>query len=192
MHIDVVPNRGSRPAYLLRESFREGTRVRKRTLANLSALPDAQIQAIRAILRGESLTPTAALFEVIASRPQGHVAAVRVAMQQLDFASLIGTRPSRERDLVQAMVAARILTPQTKLATTRWWQSTTLAEDFGVAEASEDDLYTAMDWLLARQGTIQKKLAARHLREGGLVLYDLSSSYFEGSHCPLAKLGYSR
>ena len=192
MHIDVVPNRGSRPVYLLRESFREGTRVRKRTLANLSALPDAQIQAIRAILRGESLTPTAALFEVIASRPQGHVAAVRVAMQQLDFVSLIGTRPSRERDLVLAMVAARILAPHTKLATTRWWHSTTLAEDFGVAEAGEDDLYAAMDWLLARQGTIQKKLAARHLRVGGLVLYDLSSSYFEGSHCPLAKLGYSR
>lgn len=192
MHIDVVPNRGARPAYLLRESFREGNQVCKRTLANLSALSDAQIQAIRAILRGESLTPAGELFEVIASRAQGHVAAVRVAMQRLGVAGLIGARPSGERDLVCAMVAARILAPHTKLATTRWWHTTTLAEDFGVADASEDDLYAAMDWLLARQDTIQKKLAARHLSAGGLVLYDLSSSYFEGTTCPLAKLGYSR
>src|SRR5437762_6594544 len=109
MHIDVVPNRGARPAYLLRESFRDGTQVRKRTLANLSALSDAQIQAIRAILRGDSLTPAAELFEAIASLAHGHVAAVRVAMQRLGVASLIGTRSCRERDLVLAMVAARIL-----------------------------------------------------------------------------------
>lgn len=113
-------------------------------------------------------------------------------MQRLGFASLIATKPSRERDLVLAMVAARIAAPHTKLATTRWWHTSTLAEDFGVTEANEDDLYAAMDWLLARQDTIQKKLAARHLSDGGLVLYDLSSSYFEGSTCPLAKLGYSR
>ena len=110
----------------------------------------------------------------------------------LGFASLVASRPSRERDLVLAMVAARIVAPHTKLATTRWWHTTTLAEDFGVADANEDDLYAAMDWLLGRQGTIQKKVAARHLSPGGLVLYDLSSSYFEGSTCPLAKLGYSR
>jgi transposase len=192
MHIDVVPNRGARPAYLLRESFREGTHVRKRTLANLSALSDAQIQAIRAILRGESLTPTAEQFEVIDSRAHGHVAAVRVAMQRLGVAALLAAKPSRERDQVLAMVAARILAPHTKLATTRWWHTTTLAADFGVADASEDDLYAAMDWLLQRQDRIQKKLAARHLHAGGLVLYDLSSSYFEGTTCPLAKLGYSR
>jgi hypothetical protein len=192
MHIDVVPNRGARPAYLLRESFRDGTRVRKRTLANLSALSDAQIQAIRAILRGESLASAAEQFEAIASRAHGHVAAVRVAMQRLGVASLIGTRPCRERDLVLAMVAARIVAPHTKLATTRWWHTTTLAADFGVAAASEDDLYAAMDWLLQRQDSIQKKLAVRHLSAGGLVLYDLSSSYFEGTTCPLAKLGYSR
>jgi transposase len=192
MHIDVVPNRGARPAYLLRESFREGTHVRKRTLANLSALSDAQIQAIRAILRGESLTPTAEQFEVIHSRAHGHVAAVRVAMQRLGVAALLAAKPSRERDQVLAMVAARILAPHTKLATTRWWHTTTLAADFGVADASEDDLYAAMDWLLQRQDRIQKKLAARHLHAGGLVLYDLSSSYFEGTTCPLAKLGYSR
>jgi len=192
MHIDIVPNRGSRPAYLLRESFREGTRVRKRTLANLSALPEEQIFAIRAILRGETLTPAAELFEVMASRPHGHVQAVRVAMQRLGFTRLIGTRPSAERDLVCAMVAARVLAPHTKLATTRWWHSTTLAPEFAVVQADEDDLYGAMDWLLARQATIEKKLAARHLHAGGLVLYDLTSSYFEGTCCPLAKLGYNR
>ena len=113
-------------------------------------------------------------------------------MQRVGFASLIASKPCRERDLVVAMVAARILAPHTKLATTRWWHTTTLADDFGVAEATEDDCYAAMDWLLARQDRIQQKLAARHLQNGGLALYDLSSSYFEGTHCPLARRGYSR
>jgi hypothetical protein len=113
-------------------------------------------------------------------------------MQRLGFESLLAARPSRERDLVSAMVAARILAPHTKLATTRWWHTTTLAGDCGVQEASENDLYAAMDWLLARQEAIQKKLAARHLHTGSLVLYDLTSSYFEGTRCPLAKLGYNR
>ena len=119
MHIDVVPNRGSRPAYLLREAFRDGARVRKRTLANLSALSDEQIFAIRAILRGESLAPAGELFEAIASRPHGHVQAVRLAMQRLGVTRLLGTRASRERELVGALVAARVLAPHTKLATTR-------------------------------------------------------------------------
>ena len=192
MHIDVVPNRGSRPAYLLRESYREGNRVHKRTLANLSALSDEQIHALRAVLRGEPVGPLADRFEVIASRLHGPVQAVRVAMYRLEFAALLAARGSRQRDLVCAMVAARIIAPHTKLATTRWWHTTTLAEDYGVADASEDELYAAMDWLLARQDALQKKLAARHLSRGGLVLYDLSSSYFEGTTCPLAKLGYSR
>ena len=192
MHIDVVPNRDSRPAYLLRESFREGTRVRKRTLANLSALSDEQILAIRAILRGETLCAPGDLFEAIASRAHGHVAAVRAAMQHLGLAALLGTRPSRERDLVCAMVAGRVLAPHTKLATTRWWHTTTLAEEFKVEDADEDDLYAAMDWLLKRQRTIENKLAARHLKVNGLVLYDLTSSYFEGTRCPLAKIGYNR
>ncbi len=192
MHIDIVPNRGARPAYLLRESYREGARVHKRTLANLSSLSDEQILAIRAVLRGEQLGPVAERFEAIASRAEGHVRAVAVAMQRLGLESLLASRASPQRDLVGAMVASRIVAPHTKLATTRWWHTTTLAEDFGVADASEDDLYTAMDWLLAHQDSIQKKLAARHLSAGGLVLYDLSSSYFEGSCCPLAKLGYSR
>jgi transposase len=192
MYIDVVPNRGSRPAYLLRESYREEGQVRKRTLANLSALSEEQILAIQAILRGEQLAPATELFEAIASRAHGHVQAVRRTMQQLGFAQLIGTRPSPQRDLVCAMVAARIVAPHTKLATTRWWHTTTLAQEFGVAHADENDLYEAMDWLLERQASIEKKLAQRHLKAGGLVLYDLSSSYFEGTCCPLAKLGHNR
>lgn len=191
MHIHIVPNRGSTPTVLLRESYREGTKVGKRTLANLSSLSAAQIQAMRAALRGEVLAPLEQAFEITASRSHGHVQSVALTMQRLGLASLLGA-PCVARDRVLAMVAARIVAPHTKLATTRWWHTTTLAEDFGVVEADEDDLYAAMDWLLARQDAIQKRLAARHLRQGGLVLYDLSSSYFEGSCCPLAKLGYSR
>ena len=192
MHIHVVPNRGSAPTVLLRESYREGFKVGKRTLANLSSLSAAQIEAIRATLRGEALLPVAQCLEITASRSHGHVLAVALTLQRLGLAGVLASKPCRERELVLAMVASRIVAPHTKLATTRWWHTTTLAEDFGVVDASEDDLYAAMDWLLARQDTIQKKLAARHLSEGGLVLYDLSSSYFEGSCCPLAKLGYSR
>jgi transposase len=192
MHIHIVPNRGSPPTVLLRESYREGSKVRKRTLANLSSLSAAQIEAIRAVLAGQAMQPSAQTIEIIGSRAHGHVHAVALAMQRLDFASLLGSKPSRERERVLAMVAARIVAPHTKLATTRWWHTTTLAADFGVADANEDDLYAAMDWLLARQDAIQKKLAARHLSEGGLVLYDLSSSYFEGTSCPLARLGHNR
>lgn len=192
MHIHIIPNRDSPPTVLLRESYRKGAKVGKRTLANLSSLPAAQVEAIRAILRGEELRPVAQCFEITASRPHGSVQAIALAMERLGFASLIASKPCPERDLVLAMVAARIMAPSTKLATTRWWHTTTLADDFGVADASEDDLYAAMDWLLERQDRIQKKLAARHLSEGGLVLYDLSSSYFEGETCPLAKRGYNR
>lgn len=192
MHIHSVPNRGSPPTVLLRESYREGNKVCKRTLANLSSLSAGQIEAMRAVLRGEALQPVAQSFEITASHPHGHVQAVTACMRRLGFAALIASKPCRERDLVLAMVAARILAPQTKLSTTRWWHATTLADDYGVADANEDDLYAAMDWLLARQDTIQKKLVTRHLREDGLVLYDLSSSYFEGHCCPLGKLGYSR
>ena len=192
MHIDGVPNRTSRPTYLLRESYREGKKVRKRTLANLSALSDEQIESIRAVLSGQSMRPVEQLWETIRSRSHGAVQAVRVAMQRLGFESLLASRPSAERDAVCAMVAARILSPHTKLATTRWWHTTTLPEEFGVMQTDENDLYAAMDWLLERQAFIEKKLAARHLCEGGMALYDLSSSYFEGRCCPLAKIGYSR
>lgn len=192
MHINIVPNRGSSPTVLLRESYRDGSKVCKRTLANLSALSAAQVQMIRATLRGDVLQPIDKTFKITSSRTHGHVQAVALAMQRLGFASLLASKPCAQRDLVAAMVASRILFPATKLATTRLWHTNTLAEDFGVADATEDDLYRAMDWLLAGQDRIQKKLAARHLTDDALVLYDLSSSYFEGSCCPLAKLGYSR
>jgi transposase len=192
MHIDGVPNRTSRPTYLLRESYREGKKVRKRTLANLSALSDEQIEAIRTVLSGQSVRPVEELWQTTRSRSHGAVQAVRVAMQKLGFESLIASRPGPERDAVCAMVAARILCPHTKLATTRWWHTTTLAQEYGVLQTDEMDLYAAMDWLLERQAGIQKKLASRHLSEGALALYDLSSSYFEGHCCPLAKIGYSR
>ena len=151
-----------------------------------------EVATIRRVLRGEGLCPPSSLFEITASRACGHVQAVAVAMRQLQMERLLAARPAPERDRVLALIAARIVSPNTKLATSRQWHSTTLAQDFGVADADEDDLYGAMDWLLAHQHSIQKKLAARHLTEGGLVLYDLSSSYFEGLTCPLAKLGYSR
>jgi transposase len=178
--------------HLLRRSYREGKTVKNETLGNLSHLPDTLIDVIRRSLQGEQFVPVAERFEIIASHAHGHVQAVMAAMERLGFASVLGYRTSRERSLVFAMVAARILAPQTKLATTRWWHTTTLAEAFGVADADEAELYAAMDWLLERQPAIEKKLAARHLKADSLVLYDLSSSYFEGSTCPLAKLGYSR
>jgi hypothetical protein len=192
MHIDIVPNRKSPPAVLLRESYRQGAKVRKRTLANLSALSAAQVDAIRRTLKGETLVPIADLFEIVRSRHEGHVQAVRTAMTHLGFESILASRPSRERDLVLAMVTARILEPTSKLATTRWWHTTTLPDAFGVTDADEDDLYAALDWLITRQAHIEKKLAARHLKTGGFVLYDLSSSYFEGTTSPLAARGYNR
>ena len=191
MHIDIVPNRGSPPAILLRQSYRESGKVKKRTLANLSDLSMDKVLAIKAVLRGDKLAPVAEVFEVVASRAHGAAQAVGEAMRRLGLADLVGPA-CPERDRVLAMVAARVLAPQTKLATTRWWATTTLAEDFAVADADERDLYGAMDWLLAHQDTIQKKLARRHLQAGGLVLYDLSSSWVEGTCCPLARRGYSR
>jgi hypothetical protein len=192
MHIHVIPNRGSPPTVLLRESYREGPKVRKRTLANLSSLSAAQIDAMRAALRGDLPPPIAQPFEIIASPAHGHVQAVILTLQRLGLPGLVAAKPGRERDLVLAMVAARILAPHTKLATTRWWHTTTLPAEFGVVDADEDDLYAAMDWLLGRQHRIEQQLAARHLAPGAMVLYDLSSSYFEGTTCPLAKLGHNR
>ena len=193
MYIDIVPNRNSPPAVLLRESVREGKRVRKRTVANLSSLPTDQVEMIRRVLKGEKLGPVEAGLECIRSQHHGHVEAVRMAMRQLGFDKLIDAKVSRERDLVIAMVAGRIIAPEaSKLGMTQAWADTTLADDLGVADAHEDDLYEAMDWLIERQEIIEKKLAKRHLKEGGLVLFDLTSSYFEGVTCPLAKLGYSR
>ncbi len=194
MYIDLVPNRGSKPAILLRESVREGKRIKKRTIANLSALTLDQAEAIRLVLKGEGLAPAAGgSLECLRSLAHGHVEAVRIAMRRLGFEKLIDGKASRERDLVVAMVAGRIIAPEaSKLAMTHAWADTTLAEDLGIADADEDELYAAMDWLIERQDKIEKRLAKRHLKEGGLVLFDLTSSSFEGTTCPLAKIGYSR
>ena len=178
--------------HLLRRSYREGAKVKNETVGNLSHLPEPLIEVIRRALHGETFVAVGERLQILRSRPHGHVQAVRAAMQRLGLESLIASRPSPERDRVCAMVASRVLAPHTKLATTRWWSTTTLAQEYGVEGANENALYTAMDWLLERQGAIERKLAARHLKEGSLALYDLSSSYFEGTHCPLAKLGHSR
>ncbi len=178
--------------HLLRRSYREDGKVKNQTLGNLSHLPDTVVEIIRRSLRGEEFTPAQERFEIVASKAHGAIQAVHAAMRRLGFDELLSSRPCRERKLVAAMVSARVVSPHTKLATTRWWHTTTLAEDLGVEEATEDDLYDAMDWLRSRQDGIEKKIAARHLDENSLVLYDLSSSYFEGTHCPLARLGHNR
>lgn len=191
MYIDIVPNRSSPPAILLREAYREGGKVKKRTLANLSSLSMDQVQAMRRVLRGEKLVGVDDLFEAIRSPHHGHVQAVQVAMRRLGMAELISSRPSRERDLVLAMITARVLAPDSKLATSRWWHTTTIPEEFGVADADEDDLYEALDWLGERQKRIERKLAGRHLESGGLALYDLTAVSYQGETCPLAALGRS-
>lgn len=193
MYIATIPNRNSPPAILLRESYREKGKVKSRTLANLSNLPAQSIDILRRSLKGENLV-SADAFEIIkdGSPAHGHVEAVMTAMRRLDFSRLICARRSRERDLAIAMVTARILEPQSKLATTLWWADTTLPEVLNIRDADEDDLYDAMDWLLERQPNIEYKLAGRHLEENGLALYDLTSSYFEGQTCSLAALGHNR
>lgn len=192
MYIATIPNRGSPPAILLREGYREGGKVKTRTLANLSKLPPAALAAVRQVLKGNQLVQASDAFEAVASLHHGHVQAVLNAMRRLGFANLVASRPSRQRNLVVAMVAARLLEPDSKLGTTRWWNLTTLPTLLGVSDANEDELYAAMDWLLERQPRIEKKLAARHLHNDGMALYDLSSSYFEGVTCPLAALGHNR
>ena len=193
MYIATIPNRNSPPAILLRESYRENGKVKNRTLANLSKLPPQSVEVLRRSLNGENLVSTDS-FEIIedGSPAHGHVDAVITAMRRLDFSKLICSRRSSQRDLVVAMVAARILEPKSKLATTLWWADTTLPEMLDVNGASENDLYDAMDWLLERQRGIENKLADRHLENDALALYDLTSSYFEGQTCPLAALGHNR
>ena len=192
MHVDIVPNRGSRPAYLLRESWREGKKIRKRTIANLSSLADDQIDAIRRVLRGEKLAAIGEVFEVTGSRMHGDTDAVLRAMKRLGIRELLSSRPSFEAEVVMGMIAARVVAPHTKLATTRWWRTRTLPEDLRIEHATDDDLYQAMDWLVDHQDLIEKKLAARHLKNGDLALYDLTSSYIEGKTCPLAAMGHNR
>src|SRR5437762_12940977 len=198
MYVAVVPNRHSPPAILLRESFREQGKVHNRTIANLSRWPPAQIQALRQVLKGsyaqDVVLPSA--FEITRSRPHGHVAAVLGTIRRLGLEEILDPEVSRERSCVLALIAARILDPGSKLATSRGLRAETchhtLGEALALQRVDEDDLFAAMDWLLARQGRIESELALRHLSEGTLVLYDLTSTYFEGRHCPLAKFGYSR
>jgi transposase len=187
MYIETVPNRNSPPTILLREGWREGTKTRKRTLANLSDWPQEKIETFRRLLRDEPLVSPHDLLATQKTLPNGHVEALLRAIRRLGLDSLVSAKPCRERDLVLAMIVGRWLHPCSKLATTRQWHSTTLAEELGVSQATEDELYPAMDWLLERQPRIEKKLAERHLGEGSLVLYDVSSSYYEGQHCPLAQ-----
>src|SRR5215831_735508 len=192
MYIDVVPNRNSPPAVLLREAWRQGNKTCKRTLANLSDWPQEKIETFRRLLRDERLVSPEDLLDTQKSLPHGHVEAVLAMIRALQLEPMISPQRCRERDLVVAMIAQRILRACSKLATTRLWHTTTLAEELGVADATENDLYAAMDWLGERQERIEKKLAARHLQQGGLVLYDVSSSFYEGRTCPLAKFGHDR
>ena len=189
MYIDIVLNRNSRPAVLVREAWREGGKIRKRTCGNLTGLSDAQIQAMRQILKGKKLVDPEGVFTVQRSLPHGHVEAVLAVMRRLGLPSLIASQPSAQRDLVVAMIAQRLLDPCSKLASTRLWRTTTLGAELGVEHADVDELYDALDWLLQRQGRIEKKLARRHLAEGGRALYDVTSSYYEGRTCVLACWG---
>jgi hypothetical protein len=198
MYVAVVPNRKSPPAILLRESFRERGKVCNRTLANLSHWPAEKIEALRQVLQGKQ-AGTAHLqsaFTIARSLPHGHVAAVLATMDHLKLPLILDEEPSRERNRALALIASRILEPSSKLATSRSLRLETchhsLGESLQLGALNEDDLYAAMDWLVARQPQIEATLARRHLRQGTLVLYDLTSSYFEGHHSPLAKYGYSR
>jgi transposase len=199
MYVAAVPNRNSPPAILLRESYRLGGKVKTRTLANISHLPAHQVEALRLALSGSLTAPSAPLpdcFRISRSLPHGHVAAVLGCLRNLELDSILDPSPSRQRDLVIAMIVARIIEPASKLATARGLHCDTLHHSLGemlhLDSADESELYQAMDWLLPQQARIEQALAKRHLSQGGLVLYDLTSTYFEGRHCPLAKLGHSR
>ena len=192
MYVETVPNRNSPPAILLREGRREGKKVHKRTLANLTHWPKDKIERLRRVLKNEPLVHPDQLFVIERSLPHGHVELLLEAMRRLKLPALIDPRPSPKRDRVLAMILQRLLHPASKLATTRLWHTTTLAEELSLEDTDEDDLYEAMDWLLERQDRIERKLAKRHLAEGDPVLYDVSSSYYEGQTCPLMQFGHNR
>ena len=197
MYIERVPNRKSPTAVLLRESFSEDGKVKKHTLVNLSKWPDELVDGLRILLTGGVALPSLSdAFTVLRSRPHGHVAAVLGTARRLGLEKLLDRRRSRERSLAAAMILARILDPSSKLATARCLRTETLThtlgEELGVEDATEEELYWAMDWLVKHQDRIERHLAARHLEDGALVLCDITSVYFEGSKCPLARRGYSR
>jgi hypothetical protein len=198
MYVVKVPNRGSPPAILLRESYREAGKVKNRTLANLSAWPEAKIDALTRVLKGQPppAAPLDEAFEITRSLPHGHVAAVLGTARQLGLEELIDPAPSRHRDLVTAMTVAQVIAPDSKLAIARGLRgqtaATSLGEVLALGSCDEDDLYAAMDYLQARQDKIQDALAARHLAGGTLVLYDVSSAAFEGRTCPLGAIGHPK
>lgn len=192
MYVEIVPNRNSPPAILLREGWRDGKKTRKRTLANLSDWPGLKIETLRRLLRNETLVSPHDLFSTERTLPHGHVETILGMIRKLGLDSMISSKRCRERDLVVAMIVERLIHPCSKLATTRQWHTTTLAEEMSVQDADEDDLYEAMDWLLDRKQRIERKLAKRHLSDGSIVLYDVTSSYYEGRTCPLARFGHDR
>jgi transposase len=197
MYVESVPNRNSPPAVLLRESSRLDGKIVKRTLANLSAWPASQIASLRRVLKGESLVAPAEAFRIQRATPHGHVAAVLGTLRRLGLERILSRSQCAERDLVVAMIVARILEPSSKLATTRGLRQETatssLASVLGLDQSvDEAHLYGALDWLLERQQNVENALAKRHLSDGSLVLYDVSSTYFEGRCCPLARFGHSR
>jgi hypothetical protein len=196
MYIDIVPNRNSPPAVLLRESSRLGKKIIKRTLANLSDWPPAQIDLLRRVLKGESLISPSEAMQIERSLPHGHVAAALGTLRRIGLESDLARSACPQRDLVCALIVARILSPASKLATARGLHeqtaSSSLGPLLGLELVDEDHLYAAMDWLLSRQARIEDKLAERHLQQGTVVLYDVTSTYFEGRRCPLARYGHSR
>jgi hypothetical protein len=192
MYVTIVPNRNSKPASLLRESYREDGKVKNRTLANLSHLAPDVIDVIKRALAGEKMVSAEQAVQTARTTPAGHVRAVVGMMRKLGIPDLLSVRKGRERDLVLGMIAERLLHPASKLGTTRLWKSSTLAEELGVEDAKPEELYGALDWLLGRQMRIEGKLAERHLSEGGLALYDTSNSLYVGTKCSLAHLGHDK
>ena len=197
MYIDTVPNRKSPPAILVRESYREHGKHKKRTLANLSKLPAGAIELLRLYFTGESIRSEHLQhsFDILRTEPYGHIAAVLGSLRNCALEPLLSTKRNRHRDVVTAMIVERIINPGSKLATTHHLTGTvasTLSEQLALGDIDENDLYDAMDWLVARQTRIEQRLAQRHLSNASLVLYDATSTWFEGNKCPLAEYGYSR
>lgn len=196
MYIEKVPNRNSPPAVLLREGWREGKKTHKRTIANITSWPAQKVEMLRRLLRGEALVPVGEAFKIIRSLPHGHVAAVLGTLRRVGLDKVIFSIPEKRKQLVLAMIVARIVDPSSKLATARGVGRETASSSLGqvleIETADEEDLYGAMDWLLRRQVAIEKKLAKRHLSDATLVLYDVTSTYFEGRSCPLAQFGHNR
>jgi hypothetical protein len=178
-------------SHLLRRTYREDGKIRHETLGNISALPEATIEVIKASLAGKTLVVAGGDVVIERSLPHGHVAAIWAQAKALGLPGLLGPACA-ERDLAMAAIVARVARPGSKAATTKWWADTTMGADMGLADAGTDEVYSAMDWLVGRQGRIEAALAKRHLAPGGMVMFDLSSSWMEGTHCPLAKRGYSR